>query len=59
VFKDCFSCLWYEEQGRVGKKQFSKNVWEELGHWWLRPVILATQKAEMRNITVQNQPWGK
>jgi hypothetical protein len=26
------------------------------GHWWLTPVILATQKAEIRTITVQSQP---
>jgi hypothetical protein len=25
------------------------------GHWWLTPVILATQEAEVRRITVQNQ----
>jgi hypothetical protein len=25
-------------------------------HWWLTPVILATQKAEMRRIVVQSQP---
>jgi hypothetical protein len=23
-------------------------------HWWFRPIILATQEAEMRKITVQS-----
>jgi hypothetical protein len=27
------------------------------GHWWLTPIILDTQEAEMRRIVVQSQPW--
>jgi hypothetical protein len=26
------------------------------GGWWLKPVILATQQAEIRRIEVQSQP---
>jgi hypothetical protein len=26
------------------------------GHWWLTPVILASQEAEFRRITVRSQP---
>jgi hypothetical protein len=27
-----------------------------VGHWWLTPVILATQEAEIRRFTIQSQP---
>jgi hypothetical protein len=27
----------------------------QAGHWWLTPVILATQEAEIRRISVQSQ----
>jgi hypothetical protein len=26
-------------------------------HWWLTPIILATQKAEIRRIVAQSQLW--
>jgi hypothetical protein len=28
-------------------------------HWWLTPVILATQEAEIRRIEVRSQPPGE
>jgi hypothetical protein len=28
----------------------------QAGCWWLTPVLLATQKAEIRRITVRSQP---
>jgi hypothetical protein len=27
-----------------------------MGRWWIWPIILATQEAEIRRIVVQNQP---
>jgi hypothetical protein len=29
--------------------------YKEAGHWWLTPVILATQEAEIRRIVVRSQ----
>jgi hypothetical protein len=29
-----------------------------VGLWWLTPVILASQEAEIRRIWVQSQPWA-
>jgi hypothetical protein len=40
--------LWQNKQG----KEKRKRSW----HWWLTPIILATQEAEIRRITVQSQP---
>jgi hypothetical protein len=31
----------------------------EAGHWWLTPVILDTQEAEIRTVTVQSQSQKK
>jgi hypothetical protein len=31
--------------------------WIPTMHWWLTPVILATEEAEIRKIVVPSQPW--
>jgi hypothetical protein len=30
---------------------------KKTGRWWLMPIILITQEAEMRRIMVQSQSW--
>jgi hypothetical protein len=49
------------QPGRIWRhsKGVSKTllkVREKAGRWWLRPVILATQEAEIRRIMVRSQP---
>jgi hypothetical protein len=50
------------------KKQFTVNdfwiifIWAQVKVkrarcWWLIPIILVTQEAEIRSITVRSQPW--
>jgi hypothetical protein len=41
----------------VLKEYFIKNLLEAR-HWWLMPIILATQKVEIRRIEVQSQLWA-
>jgi hypothetical protein len=38
-----------------GGGRLKKNL-TPIRHWWLTPVILAIQKAEIRKIMVQSQP---
>jgi hypothetical protein len=39
------------------KKCFSYSIKINIpGHWWLIPILLATQEAEIRRIMVQGQP---
>jgi hypothetical protein len=42
----------YEVMIAKGYMKFSKRA----GHPWLTPIIFASQKAEIRRITVQGQP---
>jgi hypothetical protein len=46
----------YQSSGHVGRayKLFINLTRAE--HWWLIPVILATQEAKIRRIIVQSQP---
>jgi hypothetical protein len=37
-----------------GSRCCIKPPWDQ--HWWLTPVILATQEAEIRRIAVRSQP---
>jgi hypothetical protein len=34
----------------------SKDMHSQAGRWWLMPVVLATQEAEMRRIVIRSQP---
>jgi hypothetical protein len=40
----------------LGMPSFLISVKISAGCWWLKPVILATQEADLRRITVQGQP---
>jgi hypothetical protein len=37
---------------------FNLRLYHHTGHWWLTPVIVATQEAEIKRIAVQSQPWA-
>jgi hypothetical protein len=40
----------------VSETNFSQDFKKLTRHWWLTPVIPATQEAEIRRIVVQSQP---
>jgi hypothetical protein len=40
----------------VAQKEEVLRIQAPAGHWWLTPIILATQEAEIRRIIVQSQP---
>jgi hypothetical protein len=42
-------CIRYYKQSRF-------KIYGLVRHWWLTPVIPATQEAEIRRIVVQSQP---
>jgi hypothetical protein len=42
----CLLCVYLPKQ----------NISSQAGRWWLTPVILATQEAEIRRIEIRSQP---
>jgi hypothetical protein len=46
-----------KKERKKEKESFNLKIKATAGHQWLMPVILATQEAEIRRITVQSQPW--
>jgi hypothetical protein len=40
----------------IGKRNSGGRKPKEAGCWWLTPVIVATQEAEIRKIMVRSQP---
>jgi hypothetical protein len=47
----CFVFYFKAKKGRT-----DKLLRIQAGHWWLTPIILTTQEAEIRRILVQSQP---
>jgi hypothetical protein len=44
------------EEGKEGRKGKNELKLYFARHWWLTPVILATQETEIRRIMVRSQP---
>jgi hypothetical protein len=38
------------------KKKKKKKRWFLVGHWWLTPIILATQETKIRRFEIQSKP---
>jgi hypothetical protein len=49
-------CSGKEEKKKGGEGGGRREGEGETRHWWLTPIVLATQEAEIKRITVQRQP---
>jgi hypothetical protein len=48
--------MYQEKEKTKNKRHLFYFKTSNARHWWLTPIILATQEAEIRRITVRSQP---